>query len=70
MDALSVVVLAPWATMGKSLRRLAALTLAGVLLASTAASATTYRADWPTWQGDLAGSRANMAEFRINPANV
>ncbi|ALG07601.1 PQQ-binding-like beta-propeller repeat protein [Kibdelosporangium phytohabitans] len=57
--------------MGNTLIRLAALTLTGVTLAGTVASAHSHRGgDWPTWQGDKAGSRHNPAEFRITPANV
>ncbi|ONI76862.1 hypothetical protein ALI144C_32490 [Actinosynnema sp. ALI-1.44] len=57
--------------MGNTLIRLAALTLTGMTLASSVVSAHSHGGgDWPTWQGDKAGSRHNPAEFRITPANV
>src|SRR5215210_136062 len=56
--------------MGTTLRKLAALTAAGLTLAGTAASAHPNQGDWATWQGDKAGSRHNPSEYRINPANA
>jgi polyvinyl alcohol dehydrogenase (cytochrome) len=38
--------------------------------AAVPASAGKRGGDWPTWQGDTAGSRHNAAERRINPATA
>ncbi|MBY8851072.1 hypothetical protein K7G98_23030, partial [Saccharothrix sp. MB29] len=46
----------------------AVLTL--VLLGSTLTSAGQPKSDWPSWQKDLAGSRHNAAEWKLNPATV
>jgi polyvinyl alcohol dehydrogenase (cytochrome) len=56
--------------MGNSRKRLTAFTLTLLLLGSTAASATSGRGDWPTWQGDKSGSRFNADEHRLTPGNV
>jgi polyvinyl alcohol dehydrogenase (cytochrome) len=49
--------------------------LAGAILpliatSGTAASAGVRPGDWPSWQGDLAGSRHSAAERQITPANA
>ncbi|MBG0564933.1 outer membrane protein assembly factor BamB family protein [Actinoplanes aureus] len=41
-----------------------------IALATVPASAGARRGDWPTWQGDLTGSRHNAAERRITAATV
>ena len=51
-----------------------AVVLAGSLVSSANASEVSTsdhsRGDWPTWTGDLAGSRHNAAEYRINQHTV
>ncbi|MEU5695316.1 PQQ-binding-like beta-propeller repeat protein [Actinosynnema sp. NPDC020468] len=43
---------------------------AGVSQAGAGHHGSRRGADWPTWTGDLAGSRHNAAEWRITPATV
>ncbi|MDP9793385.1 polyvinyl alcohol dehydrogenase (cytochrome) [Catenuloplanes nepalensis] len=55
------------------LRRFAAIAALVPLLAVTAdpaAAVTRDSGDWPTWQGDLRGSRHNPDERRITPATA
>ncbi|GLZ28352.1 cytochrome CBB3 [Lentzea sp. NBRC 105346] len=47
------------------------LAAAAVILITSAAPVSASRsADWPGWQHDLAGSRHNAAEWRLNPRTV
>ena len=41
-----------------------------ITASGTTAPAGGERGDWPTWQGDTAGSRHNPAEHRITPTNA
>lgn len=41
-----------------------------LLLGGTSATAAPRHGDWPTWQGDKAGTRFNAAEHRITPGTV
>jgi polyvinyl alcohol dehydrogenase (cytochrome) len=41
-----------------------------VSLTVTSTASAGRRGDWPTWQGDLTGSRHNAAEHRITAGNV
>ncbi|WP_026361375.1 PQQ-binding-like beta-propeller repeat protein [Amycolatopsis nigrescens] len=50
--------------------RLLGLASAVLVLSGSVASAQPRHGDWPTWQGDKAGSRHNSAEHQITPSNV
>ncbi|TWP49626.1 PQQ-binding-like beta-propeller repeat protein [Lentzea tibetensis] len=46
------------------------LLAAATILVTTVPASATQSADWPGWQKDLAGSRHNAAEWKINQHNV
>ncbi|WP_305784371.1 outer membrane protein assembly factor BamB family protein [Symbioplanes lichenis] len=53
-----------------SLRKALALVAVLVLIPAAPVSAGSRGGDWPTWQGDVRGSRHNPAERIITPATV
>ncbi|WP_026361514.1 PQQ-binding-like beta-propeller repeat protein [Amycolatopsis nigrescens] len=57
-------------TISRKKLRLAGLVLVALLLTGSTALAGGRGGAWPSWQGDVSGSRHNASEYRINPATV